>query len=87
MKSKFQMGESLKEVVTGFEGVVMVISFYFTGCVHYGLLPRKLSKEGTERDYQWYDESRLVRSGAKAVAFNRAEEVRSGPMPAAPKIG
>ena len=57
---KFELGETLKDKITGFEGVVMGRSQYFTDCNHYGLLSRTL-KDGIPTDYQWFDETRVVR--------------------------
>lgn len=43
---KFELGVTLKERVTGFEGVVMGRTQYYTGCDHYGLLSRELTDKG-----------------------------------------
>jgi heat shock protein HspQ len=43
---KFEKGEIVKGKVTGFEGVVMVRSDYYTGCNTYGLLSRKTNDSG-----------------------------------------
>ena len=57
-ENKFQMLEVLEDVVTGLQGVCMAISFYSTGCTHYGLCSREL-KDGKMQDWEWFDESRL----------------------------
>lgn len=63
-KAKFQMGETLRDSVTGFEGVVISITFYHTGGVHYGLhgisLEGSISAEaGVSMVVRWISESRL----------------------------
>ena len=63
MEFKFKFGDELKEAVTGFKGTVMGITWYATKCVHYGLLPKKLNKDGTTKDWNWFDESRLSKTG------------------------
>jgi len=85
MKNKFKLGSILKDVVTGFEGVVMCVSFYTTGCVHYGLSPRKLKKEGGDPDWTWYDESRLTCAGKHVKFPGLMQQSRSGPCPTPPK--
>lgn len=63
MNFKFKFGDELKEVVTGLTGIVMGITWYATGCKHYGLLERKLTKDGVTKDWQWFDEARLEKTG------------------------
>jgi hypothetical protein len=63
---KFELGEELKDRITGLAGVVMGRTEYLTGCTHYGLLPKSLTKDGKIREWEWIDESRLERvSNAK----------------------
>lgn len=59
---KFRLGEILKDKITGFKGVAMARTEYFTGCTHYGLAAQKLGKSGTPEDWQWFDEIRLMRT-------------------------
>lgn len=80
---RFELGEVLRDVVSGFEGVVMVRSEYFTGCVHYGLCPQKL-KDEKMIDWEWIDESRLARVVGKRIIFN-VQKKTSGAMPAGPQ--
>jgi len=84
---KFELGDLLREKVTGFEGVVMAVSYYFTGCNHYGLVSRNL-KDGVPVDWQWFDESRLILTEKSVVKYkDEDEKSTSGPMPNAPQIG
>jgi len=94
MQTKFQLGDVLKDVVTGYEGVVLAITHYYTGCVHYCLQSRKLDKDGKERTWESYDESRLVIAGKAVQLPGRREPpiperreilARSGPFPAVAK--
>lgn len=82
---KFELGEEVKETVTGFTGIIMARSEYFTGCVHYGLVSKKLNKEGIPQNYQWFDTERLVRTGKKGIKFGG--KPRSGIMPDPPSDG
>jgi hypothetical protein len=88
MKSKFELGEILMDKITGFKGVAMGRTEYFTDCTHYGLsivrCSQSLNKDGKVLDYEWFDETRLVRvKGAKKIE-KELREPTSGPYPNAP---
>ncbi len=86
MTTKFKLGDILKDAVTGFEGVVLAMTVFYTGCIHYALQPRKLNKEGKENDWAWYDESRLTFAGKRLELPGQVKTpARSGPFPHAPK--
>jgi hypothetical protein len=82
----FDIGDKLKEKITGFEGVVMSIAFYSTGCIHYGLLTQKTKKDGTLPDWQYFDESRLSMVQQGEIDFEVKKEKPSGPGNEVPQI-
>jgi hypothetical protein len=84
MEPKFGFGEILKDKVTGFTGVCMGITFYATGCIHYGLALRKIKDDGTTHDWQWFDESRVEYSGDEKIIFAKTEKATSGIFPVPP---
>lgn len=86
-KAKFSNGDKLRDRVTNLEGVVMVVAFYSTGCIHYGLQPQGIKDSGEPKDWTWLDESRLDLVESRAVSFNIAEFGTSGSMPAGPRVG
>lgn len=53
-----KMGSFVRDVVTGFEGIVTSYTKHLTGCDHVGLKPRKLDKDGKEMDVMWIDVTR-----------------------------
>ena len=57
---KFNMDDILQDKVSGFKGQVQGITFYATGCLHYGLASNSLKPDGDLLPWQWFDESRLV---------------------------
>lgn len=57
---KFNMGDRVKDIVSGYTGVILAMTYYSTGCRHYGIAPEKTGKDGNIREYEWLDESRLV---------------------------
>lgn len=84
---KFDQGEVLKDKVTGFTGVVMGRSDYFTDCHHYGLCSQEL-KDGKPIEWEWFDDTRLVRvEGKRKVEKElRSKDTPSGPFPNAPSM-
>jgi len=82
---KYELGDILKEKVTGFTGVVMVRAEYFTGCVHYGLCAQKTDKDGKIPEWSWIDATRLVKQEGKVeLDLPKDSSDPSGPMPAGP---
>ncbi len=77
-ESKFNNGDSLKDKVTGAKGIVMSITFYATGCIHYGLQPQKMKDDGTILDWVFFDQSRLETVETDVIAFDVDEEKPSG---------
>lgn len=79
---KYELGQELKDIVTGFSGIVMCRSEYFTGCKHYGLASKALSKEGKVNEWEYFDESRLVLVSKKKFFRPRRAEAdkRSRPQ-------
>jgi hypothetical protein len=84
---KFEVGETVKDIVTGYEGVVMAVSYYFTGCNHYGVCTRQTGEKEKVDDWKWFDEKRLERVPKKEkLIFGYGEPPSSGPMQNPPEI-
>lgn len=81
---KYELGDTLRETVTGFKGVVMVRAEYSTGCIHYGLQSSKL-KDGVMQDWYWLDASRLELVKSRKVKFNVDKNKPSGAFPSGPQ--
>lgn len=80
---KFELGQVVKEKVTGFTGVIMGRTDYITGCKQYGLLSQRLRKDtGKPVEWQWFDEERLVMVGKKISLVDSI----GGPQSAAPSL-
>jgi hypothetical protein len=82
---KYELGATLRDSITGFEGVAMGRTQYFTGCNHYGLLSRKLDKDGKPEEWQWFDETRLEDVGKTLIVLGGYTPT-SGPHPNAPEM-
>ena len=83
MSFKFNLGEVLRDVITGFTGVVMGRTEYHTGCKHYGLLSKTLNKDGKPADWEWFDEKRLER--VEDVPQKQNEVSSGGPSASPPE--
>ena len=77
---KYDIGDMLEDKVTGYKGVVMGITYYATGCVHYALQSRIIGRDDKLPEWQWMDETRLDRIEEKAVEFN-GRQATSGVFP------
>lgn len=64
-----RLGQTARDVVTGFEGVCMGKAQYLTGCNQVLLTPRGLTSDGKRRDGEWFDEQRVVAIGEEVLAL------------------
>ena len=55
---KFNLGDEVKCIITGFKGVIVSRTEYFNGCIAYGVKP-PIDKEGKLQDNGWLDEPQL----------------------------
>jgi hypothetical protein len=57
---KYEMGDVVKDRISGFKGTVIGQYVYNTGCKHYGVAPLKVSNEGKILETENLDETRLI---------------------------
>jgi len=86
VKFKYANGDILRDIVSGYTGVVMVQAYYSTGCKHYGIQSQELNSTGEPRDWHWLDESRVELIQEKEVFFRWKKGSSSGPMPSGPNM-
>ena len=86
IKTKYEMGEILKDIISGFTGPVIAFAYYSTGCVHYGIAPMKMNSDGKMLEWEWIDESRLLPTDRKPVEFQPLETSVSGPTQSPPQM-
>lgn len=75
-KPKFKMGRKVTDRATGFEGRIMGIADYATGCRQYLIQPECDKDRAKLPHAQWLDEGRL--------AYKQKES--GGPQPCPPPI-
>lgn len=76
-----KLGDKVKDVITGLEGVVIGRTEWLHGCTTYGIKPQEL-KDGKTLDAEWMDEGRLevVTDDVKTHTENHKEN--GGPQTA-----
>lgn len=55
---KFELGQRVRDVVTGFAGVIITRTEYINLCVQYCVSNQELNKEGKKHEL-WFDENQL----------------------------
>jgi len=63
---KFKLGQTVKDIITGCQGVVMSRSQYLTTCNTYGV-QSSILQNGKPLEWQWFDEPRLILQKAKII--------------------
>lgn len=63
------LGETARDRITGFEGVVTGLALYISGCDQ-ALLAPPVDKEGRFRDGLWFDIRRLVRIDGPTIVLD-----------------
>lgn len=58
-KSLVELGDRVRDTVTGFEGIASGISYFLTGCARVGVTPTDLD-DGKLRAVEWFDDLQLV---------------------------
>lgn len=79
---KYPMGAKARDIITGFEGIIVHRVQFLTGCDQYGLLPTGLDKDGDTKKTGQFDENRLELVGTKIVKLadgkTPAKKIKAG---------
>lgn len=63
---EIQLGQKVKDNITGFEGIVVARAIYLNGCISCQVKSQSL-KDGSTINAEWFDEQRLTsKSTAKS---------------------
>ena len=79
---KTNLGDKVKDTVTGFTGIVIGRTTFLHGCVRCGVQSDKL-KDGRPSDAVWIDEPQLEIVKSKAV--KEGDHNTGGPCPSTPQ--
>ena len=74
---KFELGDKLKDLITGFEGIVIGRTEWITGCNIYGIKSQIL-KDGLPTESQWLDDNKIVKVD-DGLNIIKGEEPTGGP--------
>ncbi len=79
-----KLGQKGKDKVTGFIGIIVARSSWFTGCDQYLLSP-KAKKSDEIKDAQWFDEGRIEIVGRGILPKEVKTKKNGGPQMHQPK--
>lgn len=77
------LGNKVKDIVTGFEGIAVTRVEYLNGCVQY-CVKGKISKDGKVPEGEYIDQQQLIVTGS---GISVKQKDTGGVMPDAPKSG
>lgn len=84
-KKSVELGDEVRDVISGLSGIATGKAEYLTGCTQFSLSQKKLTKEGSLADTVWLDESRLRLVKKQAVKLPVAASSPGGPQQSAPR--
>lgn len=59
INSTIQLGDRVKDSVTGFTGIAQGHALYRFGCAQFLVTPEKIKEDGSLLDAHWFDEQRI----------------------------
>ena len=68
MKRKYKIGDSAKDKITGYCGIITAITDFMDGTVQYKLQPEGL-RDNMPIEAYWFDEKRIEKNSEKNVGF------------------
>ena len=71
-----ELGDHVKDRLTGFEGIVTARTEWLYGCIRVAVLNQELNKDGKVREAEWFDEAQVER--IKAVV-DPVTKITGGP--------
>lgn len=84
VKFKFDFGDKLRCKITGFEGIVICMTKWQTGCVRYGLKSPQL-KDGKPMDVEFFDEPEVELAEPAVIEPPAPSKIPGGPKPNPPR--
>ena len=85
MKTKIELGNIVKDVVTGFKGVAVARVEYLNGCIQIGVKPKVL-KPGTYPETEYIDIQQLKTTKELIkIGWKTPELEKGGPQSDCPK--
>jgi hypothetical protein len=81
---KFNLGDEVKDSITGFSGIITARTQFLNGCIRYGITCTKLNKDGIPLESEYFDEQQLelVKKTKTPV---KEDDLPGGPAPVTPQ--
>lgn len=77
---KFDLGQLVRDKITGFNGIVVARTEYLTGCSRYSVQSRKLDEKGKPQDWLAFDEDQLELKTKEPIKIG-PQKIPGGPKP------
>jgi len=77
---KFELGDEVKDRVSGYKGIIRVRSQYLTGCNVYGIQSQKL-KDNKPFDWSYLDEDLLILIKSEKIKISEERKLRNAGGP------
>jgi len=74
-----QLGQKVRDKVTGFEGITTARCEYLNGCIQYCVSPR-IDKDGKKADYHYMDEGQLEVIKGEGINIRQPRKEPGGVM-------
>jgi hypothetical protein len=73
---KYELGLKARDVITGFQGIIVHRVNFITGCDNYGLQPQNTDEDNKIKDIKQFDENRIeiLGEGVKNLFDQKPEE-------------
>lgn len=84
-----QIGDRVRDMISGFAGIVTGKTEYLNGCRQFSVSPEQLDKDGKPIDALWIDEQSLsiVKSGIRPNPFATAAQPAVGGPNRSKRVG
>jgi hypothetical protein len=75
---KIKLGNRVRDVYTGFEGIATGRTEWLYGCARITIEPTELDKDGKLLDSQWFDEQRIELVKTKKKRITKESRAKTG---------
>jgi len=85
MESRIQLGDVVKDTISGFKGTAVAVTFWMANCIRISVAANSLKKDGTTIDNQCFDEPQLT--VIKAINAPKKKKPTGGDQPMQSRTG
>lgn len=81
LSAPINLGDKVRDCITGFEGVVTGRAVYITGCAQFLVVPQTRKPDGEPNEARWFDVDRLEPLGGSVILPRRTSNGPDKPAP------